>query len=40
MPFTTKTIMTTYGHPDNKGEDPGHIAASTLKASITDVVAN
>lgn len=33
----TKAIMTMYEHPDNKGEAPGHIAASMLKTSITGV---
>jgi len=30
-------IMAMYEHPDNKGEAPGHIAASMLKTSITGV---
>ncbi|KAF9654379.1 NAD(P)-binding protein [Thelephora ganbajun] len=30
-------IMTMYEHPDNKGEEPGHIAASMLKTPITGV---
>ena len=29
--------MAIYEHPDNKGEAPGHIAASMLKTSITGV---
>ena len=29
--------MTMYEHPDNKGEAPGHIAASMLKTPITGV---
>ena len=29
--------MTIYEHPDNKGEGPGHIAASMLKTPITGV---
>ena len=33
----TKAIMTMYEHPDNKGEAPGHIAASMLKTPITGV---
>lgn len=33
----TKAIMTMYEHPDNKGEEPGHVAASILKTSITGV---
>jgi hypothetical protein len=37
MPFLGKAIMAMYEHPDNKGEDPGHIAASMLKTPITGV---
>lgn len=33
-------IMTMYEHPDNKGEEPGHIAASMLKTPITGVDAS
>lgn len=29
--------MTMYEHPENKGEEPGHIAASMLKTPITGV---
>ena len=29
--------MTMYEHPENKGEEPGHIAASMLKTSTTGV---
>lgn len=29
--------MTMYEHPDNNGEEPGHITASVLKTSITGV---
>lgn len=29
--------MTMYEHPENDGEEPGHIAASMLKTSITGV---
>ena len=37
MPSIIKAIMTMYEHPDNKGEEPGHIAASMLKTSTTGV---
>jgi len=37
IPSVTKAIMTMYEHPDNKGEEPGHIAASMLKTPITGV---
>lgn len=33
----TQAIMAIYEHPDNKGEEPGHIAASMLKTPITGV---
>ena len=29
--------MTLYEHPENKGEDPGHVAASMLKTPVTGV---
>ena len=32
-----QAIMTMYEHPENKGEEPGHIAASMLKTPITGV---
>lgn len=37
IPSITKAIMTMYEHPDNRGEEPGHIAASMLKTPITGV---
>lgn len=37
MPSIIKAIMAMYEYPDNKGEAPGHIAASMLKTSITGV---
>lgn len=37
IPVATKAIMTLYEHPDNKGEEPGHIATSMLKTQITGV---
>lgn len=37
MPSITKAVMAMYEHPDNKGEAPGHIAASMLKTPITGV---
>jgi len=29
--------MTMYEHPENKGQEPGHVAASMLRTSITGV---
>lgn len=37
VPPITKAIMAMYEHPDNKGEEPGHIAGSMLKTPITGV---